>query len=324
MHVGVSICIPTYCHERTIEACVESALAQSMDDIEVVVIDDCSPDSTLERVHAVSDPRLRVYCNAHNVGAVANHNRCIRAAKGRFVQMLHGDDLLEPECVASLSEVLAENPSAGFAFASRNVVLEGNGLEDRFGRWIEQYGDCCEPLVGPIETRPQKLLLSGPEVLSLYICKGFRGNWFGEPSSVLLREDALRDVGCFNAAVKQNFDVDLWLRILCRWDAVYVREILSTRRVHAGMLSAANDRAGNQWLDRPLIAQDVIDTASNSVRLSALPAWRRRWLALKTRDMILGRVDRSWRNAWSLFDLIRRSLIGDARRALERGRTRSV
>ena len=76
--------MPVYRSERYVGAAIESVLAQTFDDFEIVVIDDCSPDRTFEIVSAFRDPRLRVARNAANLGPEGNWNRVVAEAMSRF------------------------------------------------------------------------------------------------------------------------------------------------------------------------------------------------------------------------------------------------
>ena len=79
----VSICIPTYKGERTLGAAIESVLAQTLTDFELVVIDDQSPDGTRELVAGFADVRIRYFRNETNLGPEGNWNRCLVEAEGK-------------------------------------------------------------------------------------------------------------------------------------------------------------------------------------------------------------------------------------------------
>lgn len=89
----VTISIPTYNQSRYIRRAVESALGQDYPNLEVVVADDRSPDDTFAVASAISDPRLRVVCNARNLGRIGNYRHMLYAlARGEWVVNLDGDD----------------------------------------------------------------------------------------------------------------------------------------------------------------------------------------------------------------------------------------
>src|SRR5262249_11794648 len=88
----VSVVIPAYNAARTLEATVASALAQTVSDLEVVIVDDGSGDETLAVARSLADPRIRVLSQPEG-GAAAARNTGLEAATGRYVALLDADDL---------------------------------------------------------------------------------------------------------------------------------------------------------------------------------------------------------------------------------------
>ena len=114
----VTIVIPTYRQADTLGAAITSALAQSHVQLEVLVMDDASPDGTPDvTARAASDPRVRVIRNPSNLGRVANYRAGLERARGEWVLVLDADDILiDPGFVA-----------AAVAAADRGVVLVVGG-----------------------------------------------------------------------------------------------------------------------------------------------------------------------------------------------------
>lgn len=90
-----SVVIPAYNAARTLEATVQSALAQTVTDFEILIVDDGSKDSTLDVARSIQDSRIQVLTQP-NAGAAAARNTGIRAARGRYVALLDADDLWVP------------------------------------------------------------------------------------------------------------------------------------------------------------------------------------------------------------------------------------
>lgn len=99
---SVTVAIPTYNRAPLLRRAIQSALAQSASDLEVIVCDDGSTDDTAETVARVSDSRLRLIRQPTNRGVVANMNAGLEAARGRFFLLLSDDDYLEPDCLETL------------------------------------------------------------------------------------------------------------------------------------------------------------------------------------------------------------------------------
>jgi glycosyltransferase involved in cell wall biosynthesis len=100
----VSIGIPTYNRRAYLIRAIESVLAQTYRNIEVIVSDNASPDDTAEHVRALSDPRIVYFRQSKNIGMIGNFNACLQTASGDLFLMLSDDDLLEPTCIERLSE----------------------------------------------------------------------------------------------------------------------------------------------------------------------------------------------------------------------------
>lgn len=118
----VSILVPAYNRAELVVPCVESALAQSVDDIEVVIVDNASTDGTWEvcQRFAARDSRVRVFRNATNIGPVRNWARCISEARGTYGKLLFSDDTIAPAFLAKTIPWL-EDPQVGFVFTAARV-----------------------------------------------------------------------------------------------------------------------------------------------------------------------------------------------------------
>ena len=232
----VTICVPVYNCERFIDACLKSALDQSYSDFECLVFDNASTDSTFDRVMAFDDPRIRVLRNTENIGAIANENRCIEEAKGQLIQFLHGDDRLLPDCLSRLVPTF-DDPSVGLAFARRRI-------ESRDPKWATLIGTLHTPL------EPLGHVNDGKNIVRRYVDSGTKGNWIGEPTSVMLRRSVLMEVGGFDSRPRSYCDMELWLRVLARSNAAWVDSELSVRTQHSENLSALLESTDAAWLDR--------------------------------------------------------------------------
>ena len=106
---SVSICIPTFNGAAYIRECVESALAQTFSNVEVIIADDASTDDTtaIATQLASVDSRVRVSCNTTNLGLVRNWNRAIGLATGAWVKLLFQDDLLDPQYLEELLAIVS-------------------------------------------------------------------------------------------------------------------------------------------------------------------------------------------------------------------------
>ena len=98
----VSVIIPAYNTGSYIGKAIESALTQTLADLEVLVVDDCSTDDTVAIVQSFTDNRLKLFQNSHNLGASGARNRALQAARGKWIAVLDADDWYAPERLATL------------------------------------------------------------------------------------------------------------------------------------------------------------------------------------------------------------------------------
>ncbi len=209
----VSVCIPAYQAGRFIRYTLESVLAQTFTDFEVVVLNNGSTDNTAAIVAGFGDPRIRLEHNNAVLPLPANWNRVVSLSRSPLVKVLCADDVIYPHCLESQVAALAATPSAALVACRRDLIdsdgatiYSGGGL-----RW----------LLG-LRTRT--------EVIRAIVRHG--GNPIGDPSSVLFRRDAFDAAGGFDDDKLELLDIDLWVRLLDHGDLVGQAESLAAFRVH--------------------------------------------------------------------------------------------
>jgi succinoglycan biosynthesis protein ExoO len=104
----VSVIIPAYNTEAYIAKAIESALHQTLRDIEVIIVDDGSSDQTVEVAKSFTDQRLKVIVNEQNLGSAAARNRALRVAQGEWIAVLDSDDWYAPERLEKLVSLANE------------------------------------------------------------------------------------------------------------------------------------------------------------------------------------------------------------------------
>ena len=134
--IVVSVVIPSYNHERFIREAMDSVLAQTLADLELIVIDDGSVDGSREiiRACAATDPRVRVFEQA-NAGAHAAINRGITLARGEFVAILNSDDRYAPSRLARLLDFCNATESLDFAVTAVRLIDDESRLIDDPAHW---------------------------------------------------------------------------------------------------------------------------------------------------------------------------------------------
>ncbi|WP_282173956.1 glycosyltransferase family 2 protein [Cytobacillus firmus] len=121
--VLVSIITPTYNAENFILETIESVVNQTYPNWELLIVDDCSQDSTIEKIKfaANKDRRIKLYILQENSGAAVARNRALREAKGKYVAFLDSDDLWEKEKLEKQLNFMLENNIA-FSFSSYKII----------------------------------------------------------------------------------------------------------------------------------------------------------------------------------------------------------
>jgi glycosyltransferase involved in cell wall biosynthesis len=185
----VSVVIPAFNAERTIEQAVRSALGQSHDNLEVIVVDDGSTDGTPRLLETIDDPRLTVLGQT-NAGPAAARNAGIARATGAFVAFLDADDFWARDKLSAQLDALESNPAAGVAY-SWTVFVDATG-DYLFAKEPTTFaGAVLEPLL--------------------------RENFLASASNALFTRACLRDVGSFSETIRWPSDWDHLLRAAERW-----------------------------------------------------------------------------------------------------------
>jgi len=219
---AVSVCIPTYKGAAHLRTSIESVLAQTFGDLELVIVDDNSPDDTFAIASGYQDLRVRCLRNDRNLGAEGNWNRCLDEAAGTYYRLLPQDDVLAPDCLQRQIEVLEADTRREIALVfSARTIIDGAGntvMERRpFGRM------------------PRRL--TGDELFRRCLYRGT--NVIGEPGGVMFRRALARQVGPYDATFPYVVDLDYWLRLLEHGDGYYLPETLVSFRVSPGAWSVA-------------------------------------------------------------------------------------
>lgn len=222
----VSVCMPTYQGARYVAAAVESVLAQTFADFELVVVDDASDDGTVEAVARFTDPRLRIVRNPARLGLAGNWNRAASEARGRYVKLLAQDDLLYPRCLELQVAAMERPENAGVSLVcSKRDIINPDG--------VAMMRDRAFPgVVGA---------LSGREAIRRIVRSGT--NLLGEPGAILARARAYNGTGPFDETNPFMIDVERWVRMLEVGDLFVLPDTLSAFRVSSSSLSTRISRS---------------------------------------------------------------------------------
>lgn len=212
----VSVLVPTYNHARFIGSCIESVLAQSYPDWEMIVVDDGSTDATLEVAGRYGDERIRVLAAPHR-GIWRLHetyNTGLRAARGAFIGILEGDDLWLPRHLEA------------------QVPLLDNGVVLAFGRLLlaTEDGRTMRPAKGPPRGPAERT--NRPPGAALR--RLFADNYI-HACTVLVDRQALERIGGFRQAPGfPAVDYTTWLPLALEGEFRFVDAPMGCWRLHPG------------------------------------------------------------------------------------------
>lgn len=225
----VSVCLPVYNGRRFLRAAIETVLAQTHTDFELLVADDCSTDDSLAVVEelAARDKRIIVWKNPKNLGLFANYNACMERASGEYIKLFAQDDLFMPTTLESHLNIFEKNADIAMVTGSRNIIGDTGELLETLGEFDEDR------------------LISGDEVIESNLTKYC--NWVGEPSCVSF-PTKLRDTG-FDTTLFHYGDVEYWYRILEHGKLFYSTKPLCSFRRHEGSATRRNMRSMNFIVD---------------------------------------------------------------------------
>jgi glycosyltransferase involved in cell wall biosynthesis len=230
----VSVIMPVYNVERFVADAVGSVLAQSFRDLELLIIDDLSPDRSIAICEGFDDPRIRIIHHQQNRGLAGARNTGIRHARGELLAFIDSDDCWLPEKLALHVEHLATRPGVGVSF-SRSAFIDEDGLPNH-----------CY----------QMPRLSGIEP-GYYLCR----NPIGNGSAPVIRREVFEAIRYrddfhgtpedwyFDERLRRSEDIECWIRIALttRWSIEGIPEALTLYRLNAGGLSANLLRQLDSW-----------------------------------------------------------------------------
>jgi len=253
----VSVLIPSYNHERFIGEAIASVLAQTLGDLELVIVDDGSRDGSRGVIESFTDARI-VRHFQENRGAHAALNKALELASphSELVSILNSDDVYEPRWLEVAAATLAQRPRAGFCSALLDIF--GAGLEQKQAWHRDWYQRALE-----IYRR------SGDFETSL-----LRANFVITTSNLVFRRSLGHATGGFRA-LRYVHDLDFLLRLAERAEFALVEEQLVRYRLHA-----ENTIGESQRDDRRIVFEfgwilaDRLDRACTDARSAAqLEQW---------------------------------------------------
>jgi glycosyltransferase involved in cell wall biosynthesis len=207
-----SVMIPAYNCDELFEQTLRCVLDQDpgVDRMQITVVDDCSPNGrSREIVSRLAPGRVEYFEQPSNVGLAGNWNTCIERSRGRWVHILHQDDLILPGFYERLGRSSVERPEAGAAFC-RQKIIDGRGDLARLSELEQEQAGLIEGWIDKI-TLDQRITCP----------------------SIVVKRSVYEEIGGFRSDLLYCLDWEMWVRIAFRYPYWYEPEALACWREHA-------------------------------------------------------------------------------------------
>lgn len=218
----VSVIMPVYNTAKYVEAAIDSVLAQSFTNFELLIIDDEGSDNSIDLCHAYDDRRIRII-SQRNRGLAGARNTGVRNARGQFIALLDSDDIWEQRKLEEHVDHLQNAPNVGVSYAASKMI-------DDDGNFLR------------IVQRPKLKNVTARDV--------FLRNPVGNGSAPVIRRAAFDDIAFlnldreeldyFDETFRQSEDIECWCRIalMTHWSFEGIRGTFTRYRINEGGLSA--------------------------------------------------------------------------------------
>lgn len=245
----VTVLMPVYNGERYLRYAVDSILNQTFKDLEFLIIDDGSTDTSREIIRSYADPRIRLIENVKNQGLIKTLNRGLELAQGTYIARQDQDDV---------SHLQRLEKQVNFFTAHPGVVLAGTQVNsmDQYGRTSRPFG-CCV-LKSEIAIRWQSM--------------------FDNPfvhSSVMMRTDVVRREGGYDEHFVACEDFEFFSRLTYTYQTSNLSEVLLDYRYHADSITSHCTKEHNL-----LIGEILQRTLARYLKGAVPPQWVKTWLAV--------------------------------------------
>lgn len=218
----VTVIVPVYNHERYIGECLDSIAGQNYHNIEVIIINDGSTDSSalvIERwLHHNADISVK-YINKKNEGLCNTLNVALSLAQGEYIAFIASDDVWLPTRLERQVAFLEDNKNIGLVFADAYFIKGYDKTTVKYSHYKpdipRRYLNCIQ------NANIYESLLVSNSILSL---------------TVLVRRECVTNVGSFDPTLKYE-DYDMWLRIARRYPVAYIDDPLAYYRIHESNFS---------------------------------------------------------------------------------------
>lgn len=264
----ISIILPTYNRASLLTRAIQSVIAQSYQDWELIIWDDGSSDNLRDVVMGFDDPRI-CYFYAENMGAATARNQAISRAKGDYLAFLDSDDeWMEDKLLIQIEELQA-HPEIDFIFSDFENV---NTVQNRRGINFSDFQDAFQVMTKS-EIDPGFFEIERGFLESLAL-----GNYIAT-DSVVVRKSVILKNGGFNETLRNSEDYELWWRLgLNRVRMGFHNQVLMTRYKPEGSLTSLSPKSASSVIKAlDLCVEEAISANRTDLVDYLKPAYRNAW-----------------------------------------------
>lgn len=214
-----SIMIPTYERSRYLLATIESVLAQiserELDKFQIEVVDNCSTNKAIKNIVSKYKGKVSFYCQPETVNVHTNWNTCIERARGKYIHILHDDDLVDAEFYQRMEVAFNTHPEIGVACCRHQHI-------DETGCRLKYVSRLHRKKAGIIPNFIEKIA-----VRSLF-----------DPPAVVVKKEVYEKLGKFNPRMESSADHEMWIRIAVNYQVWFEPQILAFYRIHNNTITS--------------------------------------------------------------------------------------
>jgi glycosyltransferase involved in cell wall biosynthesis len=223
----ISVIIPAYNHAAYLPDTLHSIASQPVADLEVIVVDDGSSDGTAA-IAAAFGRNVRCLRIGHSGGPARPRNIGIQAARGDFIALFDGDDIMLPGKLEEQQAFLAAHPDIPLVFTNfQNFSDDGRKYPDFLRDHLDFQRMPKLPLGG------KRYRIPSAAAFDTLIPDTYIGT-----SGVLMRRSLPDEVGGFDETLSNSDDVDFFFRVARRYDLGYIDCVFHKRRIHSANISS--------------------------------------------------------------------------------------
>ncbi len=222
----VSVCINSYNSAKYILDTINSVINQTYKNLQIIVLDDCSTDNTIELVKSIDDPRIEIHSTYKNSFYTFAYNESLKYIKGDYVARLDADDLWEKDKIKKQVEFLDNNQTYGACFTHVQVIDENGNTDDEKLHSLKKVFD--------FDNCSQEEMYRKFYEHSNRLCH----------SSSLIRTELMKTVGEYDVSTFNVNDFDYWMRLITYSPIYIITEPLTLYRSGG----ASSDNSEERWV----------------------------------------------------------------------------